>query len=160
MELARVERHGKAVSPMSLLLDISQAEAQLNAYLARVADPVPFFDYVGDHEKHLIQERIMHTKEDPEGRPWIPWAVYTAEKRHALGNPSQGIMWDTSVLLDSIKFEVDGAYGVDIGTDVWYAQKHQEGEGKIPKREIFGWEDNMLPHYAQAFANYLETGRP
>lgn len=143
---------------MSFVLDKAALDAELLLILSRMQDPIPFFDYVGKHEKHAIRERIMHTKLAPDGTPWIPWAPYTIEQRSKKGNTSQGIMWDTGTLLDSIKFEVDGTFGLDIGSDVWYAQKHQDGAGRIPKRPIFGWEEDMLLHYAQAFVRFLETG--
>lgn len=144
---------------MTFAADFSQVNAEIAILLSRLADPVPFFDFVGDHEKHAIRERIMSTKQDPDGKDWIPWAPYTAEKRDLSGTLARGIMWETGTLLDSVQSEVDGAFGVDIGTDVWYAEQHQEGRGKIPRRQIFGWETNMLPVYAQAFATFLETGK-
>lgn len=145
---------------MTFTADFSQVEAETALLLSRIADPVPFFEYVGVTEKHAIQERIMHTKLDPEGNRWAQWAPYTEDKRYLQGNASQGIMWDTSVLLESIRFSIDGAFGVDIGTDTWYAEKHQEGDEKLPKREILGWEDELLVHYAQAFVNFIERGIP
>lgn len=143
---------------MSLVVDFSQVHNELANYLARLADPVPYFDFVGEKIKHDVQERIQYTKEDPDGHEWEPWRPYTAERREFLGNYDQGIMWDTGVLLESVYFDVDGAFGLDIGTNVWYAANQQEGKGRLPKREIFGWEKDQLPMLAQAFATFVETG--
>lgn len=144
---------------MSLTLENAAAIAALNGILAKLADPIPYFVYVGAQEKHVIQERITHTKLDPENRPWAPWAEFTDIKRHLKGNTGQGIMWDTGELLNSIRYDIDGTFGLDIGTDVWYAQQHQEGRDRLPIREILGWEVDLLPHYAQAFVNYLEGAK-
>lgn len=145
---------------MSANIEMVFALETLARLIARVEDPVPYFEWVGIAEKRRVKDRIMRTKIDPEGKPWVPWAPFTAEKRDALGNYAQGIMWDTGRLLNSVDFAIDGAYGVDIGTDVWYAPKHQEGEGRIPQREIFGWEDPVLPQLAAAFVTFLERGAP
>lgn len=143
---------------MSAVLDKVQADRELRQLLMRIEDPVPFFEYVGVTEKQRVRRRIQYTKVDPDGKAWAPWAPFTADRRDWLGNYSQGIMWDTGRLLNSIEFDIDGAFGVDIGTDVWYAPKHQDGEGKIPKREIFGWDDDTLPGLAAAFVIFLERG--
>lgn len=145
---------------MSATIDKAQADQELTALLMRIEDPVPYFEFVGADQVARVQKRIRETKIDPDGKPWTPWAPFTANKRDFAGNFSQGIMWDTGKLLESIEFDIDGAFGVDIGTDVWYAPKHQDGEGRIPKREIFGWEDPVLPLLAAAFVRFLERGAP
>lgn len=137
---------------------LTLAIEQMALIMARINDPIPFFDYVGATEKQRVRERIMHTKIDPDGAPWLPWAPFTAEHRDALGNSAQGIMWDSGTLLNSIEFSVDGTFGVDVGTDVWYAPKHQDGSpsDRIPARPIFGWEENVIPQMAQMFVNFVE----
>lgn len=143
---------------MSATIDTKQAHARINALLHNIEDPVAFFDLIGALEVRKIKARIQDTKLDPEGKAWAPWAPFTADKRDYFGTFSQGIMWETGRLLNSIHFDVDGAFGVDIGTDVWYAAAHQDGQGKLPKREIFGWDDQALPQLAATFVAFLERG--
>lgn len=146
---------------MSFVIDDGQALAQLSSIIRRLEDPVPYFDFVGAEQLHLVQKRIMSGKADPQGAPWAPWAFWTATERHDKGNAGQGLMWDTGELLKSFRYEVDGVFEVDIGTDTWYAQRHQDGfePSHLPKRELMGWDSNSILHYANAFVSYLE-GRP
>lgn len=143
---------------MSATFEANSAIAVLGQLLGRVLDPVPFLDYAGVSEVKHIRERITTTKTDPEGNPWIPWTRYTASLRDAKGNASQGIMWDSGDLLFDVHFNVDGAFGVDIGSDLWYAENQQMGLGKLPIREIFGWEPDRLLELEQAFLQFLEGG--
>jgi hypothetical protein len=143
---------------MSAEVETAAAIATLEKILGRMLDPVPFFDYIGAMEVKRVQGRIQHSKIDPDNIPWVPWSNYTASLRDAKGNYDQGIMWDTGDLLHSVYFDVDGAFGVDIGTDIWYAQRQQEGQGKIPARAIFGWKDQHLPGIENAFMRFLEEG--
>lgn len=143
---------------MSAQIETGPALAILAKLLGRTLDPVPFFDYVGAIEVQNVRERIMHTKLDPDGSSWTPWTNYTAELREFKGNYDQGIMWDSGDLLNSVHFDVDGAFGVDIGSDIWYAALQQDGVGKLPSRPIFGWEPSQILHFEQAFVTFLEEG--
>lgn len=142
-----------------LTVNLEEVVAELNVILSRIQDPVPFFDKVGDEQRTAIQRRLTATKTDPDGDAWKPWAPFTYNKRHLKGNVSLGILWDEGRLLDSIHSEVDGAFGVDIGTDIWYAPLQQDGDGKIPSREFIGWEADMIPRLATQFVMHLEGAK-
>lgn len=143
-----------------MTVDMAQAVLELRAIFNRMQDPVPFFDAIGAMQVQKVKERIKTTKLDPDGEPWTPWAPFTADKRDREGTYDRGIMWETGRLLDSVRFDVDGAFGVDIGSDIWYAPKHQDGQGRLPKREIFGWDQADLTRIAVLFVNYVEGVRP
>jgi len=136
--------------------NVAQVTGELNAILARVQDPVRFFDWVGKRQKKIVKNRIQYTKTDPDGRQWTPWTSFTEIKRQMAGNVGQGIMWDSGALLNSVRYDVDGTFGVDIGSDIWYAPLQQDGGGRIPSRQIFGWEEASLPQMALAFVRHLE----
>jgi hypothetical protein len=144
---------------MSFSIDFTSALAQIRGYIARMEDPVPFYDEVGHYVVGRLHEQIVHTKMSPAGDPWAPWKPFTEEQRFLRGNTHQGIMWDTGHLLNDIKFEVDGAFEVAIGSTLDYAVTLQEGvKGKQEPRPLFGWADDDYALILNAATLYFNEG--
>ena len=139
--------------------DIDLAVTELDAILRRTLDFVPFLDFAGEYALAAIQKRIQQTKVTPDGDEWAPWRPLTADLRHYKGNESQGLLFDTGDLLNSMRIAVDGSFSVEIGTDIPYAVTLQEGIGSIQEaREFIGWEEDDIFVLGRAAVAYMSTG--
>ena len=72
----------------------------------------------------------FNTSTDPEGDDWIP-------SKRVLRQGRGRTLVETGRLQKSISYASD-SNEVNIGTDVPYAEKHQEGLDGLPKREFLG----------------------
>lgn len=136
------------------------ALAELNGIMARLANPQPVLKSIGDWQAWKVRNRIQETKTDPDGKAWAEWAPFTLEERTEKGNAHQGLLWDTGHLLDSINVE-SFMDGLNIGTDVDYAEELQNGRSdkpKMPARPFIGWSTDDFIHMENKMAVYLETG--
>ena len=146
---------------MTVTINLAPALEQINLLLQRLDDLVPFYDAVGEFAVHQIQERLREGKTTPSGMPWAPWRPFTEEQRFLKGNTSQGLLWDTGALIESIRFDVDGNFDVTIGTDLDYGKTLQDGiPGKMEPRPFIGWETNDFALMEQAAIRYFTTGSP
>lgn len=113
---------------------------------------------VGEHEKAAIEQRIRTTKFDPEGKPWAEWRPFTRALREAKGNAAQGLLWDTGHLLESQTYLTPFGADLEIGTDVWYAERLQEGvPGKMAARPFIGWGESDLAWLETSLVAHLQA---
>ena len=92
---------------------------------------------IGETVVTTIQERFTDTNEAPDGEIWKPLSQFTLGMRRSRGDGSEKILINTGALETSITFQiVDNK--VDIGTAIPYASKHNQGFGRIPKRQFIG----------------------
>ena len=113
---------------------------------------------VGEHEKQMIEQRIQSTKLDPDGHEWAPWRPFTRAKREAKGNESQGLLWDTGNLLHSQTYVTPFGAALEIGTDVEYAERLQEGvPGHMEARPFVGWGDADLSWLETSLVAHLQA---
>ena len=144
---------------MSATIDLSSAVNGINQILQRLNDLIPFYDEVGTFAVNQIREKLHDGKTTPSGTPWAPWRPFTEEQRFLKGNTSQGLLWDTGALIESIHFNVDGNFDVTIGTDLDYGKTLQDGiPGKQEPRPFIGWEVNDFALMERAAIRYFETG--
>jgi len=73
---------------------------------------------------------------DPDGQKWVPSTF--GERRKAQGKGG-GTLFDTGALFHSIQLGRAAGGVVNIGTDVPYAKKHQEGEDGEVQRVFLGF---------------------
>jgi phage gpG-like protein len=139
-------------------LDDTTARAELSAIMARLLNPAPLLEAVGQWQEQQIERRIESDKATPDGVPWIEWSIRTAANRRAKGNDEQGLLWDSGALLHSFSFDV-AETSVVIGTSgLEYAPWLQDGTAKMPPREFVGWSQDDLLELEFLTKLYVETG--
>ena len=140
---------------VSLSGDFSQMQEVFN----RIEDLIPFYDRVGEYAVLKTRERLHLTKISPDGSHWAPWTLYTLDRRILKGNVGQGLLWDTGALLNDVRFEVDGNFGVSIGTYLEYGLTLQEGiPGTQEPRPWLGWDENDKAAIMGFATEYFITG--
>lgn len=130
------------------------ALVQLGGLLARMTNMQPVMTEIGAREVYSIQERIIETKEDPDGHAWAAWRPFTRSQREAKGNADKGLLWDSGTLLRSIAATPSHA-GVIIGTSIPYANDLQFGVGMAP-RPFIGWSEEGKSVAEHSVVRYLE----
>ena len=141
-----------------LTIDASEAIAALNAMAMRMANTEPVLAAIGYAETEVIRARIEEGKTTPEGQQWAPWRPWTREERENKGNESQGLLWDTGTLLNSIRHQTD-ARSVVIGTDVEYAHELQVGRGgpyPMVARPFIGWNEEGAAHAEMLMLHHIQ----
>jgi len=143
-----------------LTTDFGTALTILGGMLARMADMQPALKRIGQQKASDIQDNILHGKHTPDGDAWSPWTHYTRSEREHKGNVSQGLLWDTGALVNSIHAQ-SHAGSVSIGTDVAYGpdlQYGRSGHQAMDARPFLGWAPSDLPMVSHMLALYIETG--
>lgn len=123
-----------------MTIDMDAAVIELNLIVARLANPQPMLQAIGDWQAEKVRERIRTGKVDPWNSEWAPWRPRTQAAREKKGNTAQGLLWDSGKLLGSITVE-SGINQVVIGTPLDYAAYLQDGTGKMAERAFMGWND-------------------
>jgi phage gpG-like protein len=144
-----------------LEIDFGSAMEDVDLMLARLADPSPLLEVIGQTEVAFVRARITSLKEDPAGGQWAPWSPWRAAERAAKGNASQGLLWDSGALLNSITAQVDGPV-LQVGSTAGdYAKYLQEGWTSLagndaPARPFLGWDADALAFYETLTVTYLQ----
>jgi phage gpG-like protein len=122
--------------------------------LARLRDPRPLLDVVGQLLVTSTRARLRTTKSDPRGGAWAPWApsTYRARSRSGLAG---GLLVDSGRLLNSIDYQVQGRQVVVGARDVPYAQFLQGGTSRMPARPFVGVSDGDRTAIQRAAERYL-----
>ena len=94
---------------------------------------------VGAALLNRMRTRFLN-EQDPDGAKWIPSTF--GERRKAEGKGG-GTLFDTGALFHSIQLGRAAGGEVNIGTDIPYAKKHQEGlDGEVQRVFLgFGGDD-------------------
>lgn len=132
--------------------------AYMNGMLARMAAMRPVMAEIGREQRNEIQDRILHGKQGPEGEYWAAWAPFTRHEREHKGNTSQGLLWDSGKLVNSIMADASNA-GVIIGTSVPYAADLQygtSGQRAMAERPFIGWSAEGKQVAEHFVVRYLE----
>lgn len=142
--------------------NLTAALEQLGLMMQRAANPLPVLTRIGASEVENVKARIKSTKTSPFGDAWAPWRPGTAKERQRKGNASQGLLWDTGDLLDSIR-AVANVYGpghgtLDVGSDMSYAGFLQDGTRKMVAREYLGWNEATFAVYEMMLVGWMEFG--
>jgi len=132
--------------------------AELTAVLDRLNDLTPVNAAIAELVASDVRARIKTHKTAPDGTPWEPWAPMTFNLRHAAGTAHHGLLYDSGALFHSIQETVDGSFGFDVGTDVWYAPNLQDGKYNQPARPFLGWTLAERAVVDVAYGRYIELG--
>lgn len=136
-----------------------ELEEQVTAMEARMSSMiVPLTEVV--EAFHKIESEIFTS--DGGSHPWAELAQPTIDYKEFYSYPEQ-TLWRTMDLMESL---IGGDNGVKIitpfeavvGTNVPYAQYHQEGTETMPERQIIPDEATMLTLLVLAVESYLFTG--
>lgn len=103
--------------------------ANLTKELGRVKQFSPMLKEIGQSLEASTKLRFR-TSDDPQGQEWIP-------SKRVIRQGKGRTLVETGRLQKSISYSSD-SFEVNIGTDVEYAAKHQEGLDGLPKREFLG----------------------
>lgn len=118
----------------SLDIDLSQLtrvqRALLGVSSTRMDD---LLGAVGTEVESQTRRRIDDEKRSPEGELWAPWSERYAKTRHS----GHSLLQSEDHLLDSIQHLVMGA-DLQVGSNLVYANVHQEGFEDIPARPYLG----------------------
>lgn len=136
--------------------DMGYAIPMLRGLLMKIESPTVLMEALGDMAVEEVKERIMETKESPTGVPWAPWHNRTERDRSKKGNTSQGLLWDTGALLNSIHYEVSG-YDLLIKADVPYAEDLQIGTNLMAGRPFMGWDPRDYGKIRNIARNWLRA---
>jgi phage gpG-like protein len=119
-----------------------KAVAKNLADIEKLIDVDRVVDAAAAAQLNRIRVRFLN-QEDTEGQKWPESA---AARRRAASGRGGGTLFDTGNLFHSIGIKREGAGVRSIGTNVSYAEKHQEGQEGLPKREFIGisTEDDRL----------------
>lgn len=101
----------------------------LEKEIGRIKKFSPFLKEIGQSLEASTKLRFR-TSDDPQGQEWIP-------SKRVLRQGKGRTLVETGRLQKSISYSSD-SFEVNIGTDVEYAAKHQEGLDGLPKREFLG----------------------
>lgn len=142
---------------MGLTVNDRQVMQELGRLLVNITQPENMLTFIGDAEVSEVYKRIIDIKASPFGEAWEPWSEQRLAERSIKGNVSQGLLWDTGELMNSIRYEVSRD-GVSIGTDIFYATDLQQGTDRMPAREFLGWRPESAELYEAVFLNFFRTG--
>lgn len=106
-------------------------------------------------QKAIVEKRIRDTKQDPDGRPWQPWAMATIRQRQREGSIRGGLLYRTGRLASSIAYRIS-AKTLTIFSKVPYAKYLQFGTTKMPARPFLGWDKASINRIKELFKQNLE----
>jgi phage gpG-like protein len=136
-------------------IDVSQALDFMNGAINGLANQASFLAEAGKIGKDAVKERIRDTKTDADGRAWQAWMQPTEIHRIARGTASQGLLWESGKLLDSINVK-SGFASVQIGTSANYAGFLQAGTNHMSARPFMGWSAADEDHLHTAFVAWID----
>lgn len=108
----------------------------LTKELGRVRKFEPMLKEIGQSLESTTKLRFTNGV-DPEGKKWVPRSPAYARQLARQGRLTSRVLVIDGSLQKSISYNAD-AKEVNIGTDKFYAEYHQEGMGNNPKRAFLG----------------------
>lgn len=133
--------------------------------LARIADPRPALEEIGEVLVPSTKQRFAVEK-DPQGNPWAPNSPVTRARK-----TTPKVLTEEGYLGDTIAWQLEGAKGVAVGTNLVYGATHQFGMprgyagrtkrgapipwGDIPARPFLGVSDEDGERILEILRDYL-----
>lgn len=139
-----------------ITIDDLEVREEMSVIISRLTDPTALYRAVGEWQTIEIEKRIAETKRDPDGVAWAAWRPYTAARRMKKGNAHLGLLLDEGMLLESVSFQIGD--GVNIGTDVPYAEYLQDGTPNMIARPFVGWSPADIELLAERTVNFIGDG--
>jgi len=137
--------------------NLQEVADEIKAIADRAADMRPYMELIGRMEVDAVRMRIASLKMSPEGVPWAPWSAMRARERAAKGNEQLGLLLDEGALFRSIRFNASPVL-TEIGSDLSYAAKLQDGAYREPARPFLGWPVGNGPEMESLAILFLEKG--
>lgn len=110
---------------------------------------------VAVEEVARVQDRIRSSKNDPDGRPWEPWAMSTLRQRQKEGNAGNGLLYKTGALLGSIQYRISEKT-LTIFSNTTYGKYLQFGTAKMNPRPFLGWSRDSINRIRTLFKENVE----
>ncbi len=126
--------------------------------IGRLTDMTPAMAEIAENSITAIKLRITTTKMSPDGDPWTDWRPMTVRSRRRRGTISQGILWDTGNLLNSIHARILPKT-VAIGSNAEYAKELQKGNpaNYLVGRPFIGWSLREVEFAAMAITEWVNA---
>jgi phage virion morphogenesis protein len=139
----------------SLIIDTRSLEGAFSRLItasSKIKDKIP--DFVGQLIETQTRNRLQNEKTDPDGKAWAPWSTSYAKSRHK----GHSLLQNTGHLLDSITYVTNNDGTVEVGSNLNYADDHQNGNSKrrVPARPYLGLSNDNLKEIAEEIGNYLD----
>ena len=121
---------------------------QLTIKLSKVRNLQPVLKEIGQNLEASTKNRFNQGK-DPENNKWKP-------SKRVLRQGKGRTLVETGRLQKSISYRAD-KYEVNVGTDIEYADKHQDGLEGLPKRSFLGISDKDRTKIENIVRRFLDA---
>ena len=153
---------------ITLTLDDEALKRQLGDLIGRLSHPAPALRSIGEELQRTTQERFdQGQKQAPDGTPWARNAPVTIARK-GRDNP----LYQRGNLQNTIRYQLRGATGVEVGTNLVYGAAQQFGMvkgyagrtrrgapipwGNVPARPYLGLSADDETEVVRILRDYLE----
>jgi phage virion morphogenesis protein len=153
---------------ITLTLDDAALVRQLGDLIGALTNPEPALRSIGEELQRATQERFdPGQKRAPDGTPWARNSPVTIARK-GRDNP----LYERGNLQNTIRYQVLGTRGVEVGTNLVYGAAHQFGMvkgyagrtrrgapipwGNIPARPYLGLSADDETEVVRILRDYLE----
>lgn len=157
-----------AGASLSITLDDAALVRQLGDLIGALTHPEPALRSIGEALQRTTQERFdPGQKRSPDGTPWARNSPVTIARK-GRDNP----LYERGNLQNTIRYQVLGTRGVEVGTNLVYGAAHQFGMvkgyagrtrrgapipwGNIPARPYLGLSADDETEVVRILRDYLE----
>lgn len=135
-------------------VDIKEIDKKFDKWARKFRQKKKIHRLLATGEYDRTVERFR-TKRDPDDQPWAPLAGATIEQRERRGTLPLGILLDSGELRDSIQVGVTRNSFI-IGTNLDYAEYHQEGTPNMPERSFMGFNDEIFDDFQMLVESMMQ----
>lgn len=157
-----------AGASLSITLDDAALVRQLGQLIGALTHPEPALRSIGEALQRTTQERFgQGQKQAPDGTPWARNSPVTIARK-GRDNP----LYQRGNLQNTIRYQLRGATGVEVGTNLIYGAAHQFGMpkgyagrnkrgaplpwGNVPARPYLGLSADDEAETLRLLRHYLE----
>ena len=152
---------------ITITLDDENLSRQLGDLIGALTNPGPALRSIGEELQRTTQDRFdPGQKKAPDGTPWARNSPVTIARK-GRDNP----LYERGILQGSIRYQLSGARGVEVGTNLVYGAAHQFGMvkgyagrtrrgapipwGDIPARPYLGASEEDGARIIEILRDYL-----
>ena len=152
---------------ITITLDDANLRRQLGDLIGALTNPGPALRAIGEELQRTTQDRFdPGQKKAPDGTPWARNSPVTIARK-GRDNP----LYERGILQGSIRYQLSGARGVEVGTNLVYGAAHQFGMvkgyagrtrrgapipwGDIPARPYLGASEEDGARIIEILRDYL-----
>lgn len=153
---------------ITITLDDENLRRQLGDLIGALTNPGHALRSIGEELQRTTQDRFdPGQKKAPDGTPWARNSPVTIARK-GRDNP----LYERGILQGSIRYQLSGARGVEVGTNLVYGAAHQFGMvkgyagrtrrgapipwGNIPARPYLGLSADDETEVVRILRDYLE----